>query len=348
MKDVGHAFLSYVREDAEHVDRLQQLLEASGIRVWRDTASLWPGEDWRAKIRRAITDDALVFIACFSRRSLRRRVSYQNEELTLAIEQLRLRRPEEAWLIPVRFDDCQIPDLDIGGGRTLASLHIADLSGGRFAEGAGRLAAGVQRILRQHRLAHLICGVEIAGARDRVLKRISRTEELVQLVEDEAAGRIAVSVVSYGDHFFQRGREYHSPVEFLSWADSSGAALSVLDGLRSHDIQSVMDRRASAVECMLWEVARRLPGQEGRPALVSVGFRDAYYYRAPRDDHTMILPCPLGHDWGSALQQLRRYPGFVLEAIRDDDIDQGVWNQLGAGFNARRLATRLGLVDSYE
>jgi hypothetical protein len=45
----------------------------------------------------------------------------QNEELILAIEQLRQRPPEEPWLIPVRFDACQIPDRDIGAGRTLNS-----------------------------------------------------------------------------------------------------------------------------------------------------------------------------------------------------------------------------------
>ena len=78
-------------------------------------------------IRRAITDDALVFIACFSQRSLSRSKTFQNEELTLAIDQLRLRRPEEPWLIPVRFDECEIPDRDLGGGRTLASIQRADL-----------------------------------------------------------------------------------------------------------------------------------------------------------------------------------------------------------------------------
>jgi hypothetical protein len=64
-KPAGHAFISYVREDSHEVDKLQRELEAAGISVWRDTADLWSGEDWRAKIRRAITDNALVFIACF-------------------------------------------------------------------------------------------------------------------------------------------------------------------------------------------------------------------------------------------------------------------------------------------
>jgi len=111
----GHAFLSYVREDSAQVDRLQRALQKAGIPVWRDKSDLWPGEDWKAEIREAITDNALVFIACFSSSSLARVKSYQNEELVLAVEQLRLRAPEQPWLIPVRFDDCAVPDRDLGG-----------------------------------------------------------------------------------------------------------------------------------------------------------------------------------------------------------------------------------------
>jgi TIR domain len=143
----GHAFLSYVREDSQSVDRLQRVLEAAGIRVWRDTDDLWPGEDWRDRIRNAITDNALAFIACFSSNSASREKSYQNEELLLAIEQLRLRRAGDPWLIPVRLDDCIIPDVDLGGGRTLASIQRADLFGDREHEGVARLVAAVLGIL---------------------------------------------------------------------------------------------------------------------------------------------------------------------------------------------------------
>jgi WD40 repeat protein len=143
----GHAFISYVREDFLLVERLQCRLEASGIPVWRDTVSLWPGEDWRANIKRAITDDALAFVACFSRHGLGREISYQNEELVLAIEQLRLRRPDLPWLIPVRFDDCEIPDRDLGGGRTLSSIQRVDLFGDTADEGEAQLVAAIQRIL---------------------------------------------------------------------------------------------------------------------------------------------------------------------------------------------------------
>lgn len=145
----GHAFISYVREDSPRVDQLQRALEAAGIPVWRDTASLWPGEDWRANVRRAITDYALAFIACFSLHGLRREESYQNEELILAIDQLRLRRPDVPWLIPIRFDDCVIPDRDLGGGRTLASIQSVDLFGERIAEETDRLVTTVTRVLKR-------------------------------------------------------------------------------------------------------------------------------------------------------------------------------------------------------
>jgi TIR domain-containing protein len=148
-KPAGHAFISYVREDSHHVDRLQRDLEDAGIAVWRDTADLWPGEDWRMKIRRAITDNALVFIACFSSQSTARTKSYQNEELALAIDQLRQRRPDIPWLIPVRFDDCRVPDLDLGGGRTLTSIQRADLFGDRREADSKRLLAIIQRLLGQ-------------------------------------------------------------------------------------------------------------------------------------------------------------------------------------------------------
>lgn len=143
----GHAFISYVRADALAVNELQHALEEAGVLVWRDTTSLWPGADWRAKIRAAITGEALVFIACFSSQSLARAKSYQNEELTLAIEQLRLRPSNAVWLIPVRLDECVIPDQDLGGGRTLSSIQCADLFGDHRDAALPRLVAVVLGIL---------------------------------------------------------------------------------------------------------------------------------------------------------------------------------------------------------
>ena len=143
----GHAFISYVREDERRVDRLQKLLEANGVPVWRDTARLLPGEDWKKEIRQAIAADNLAFIACFSKNSETREKSHQRDELLLAIEQLRLRSPDRPYLIPVRFDDCPIPDWEIGRGQTLRSLQWVDFFGRQREANGEKLLEGVQHIL---------------------------------------------------------------------------------------------------------------------------------------------------------------------------------------------------------
>jgi hypothetical protein len=146
-----HVFISYVHEDSDQVDALQRALQAAGVRVWRDKDDLWPGDDWRMMISRAITDNALVFLACFSSHSAARTTSYQNEELTLAVEQFRLRPPDAKWLIPVRFDDCQVPGLSLGAGRTLDSIQRADLFGDRREAEMKRLVTTVQSLLGRPR-----------------------------------------------------------------------------------------------------------------------------------------------------------------------------------------------------
>jgi hypothetical protein len=46
-----------MREDSDDVDRLDRMHEEAVIPVWHDTAELWPGEDWRARIRPAVALD---------------------------------------------------------------------------------------------------------------------------------------------------------------------------------------------------------------------------------------------------------------------------------------------------
>jgi uncharacterized RDD family membrane protein YckC len=143
----GHVFISYVREDRERVNRLQAALEGAGIQVWRDSADLWPGQDWRIEIGKAIADDSAAFIACFSENTEARARSYQNEELILAAEQVRRRAPGREWLIPVRFAECSVPPFDLGAGRTLDSLQRIDLFDETWEPGIPRLVGAVLRIL---------------------------------------------------------------------------------------------------------------------------------------------------------------------------------------------------------
>ena len=50
-----------------------------------------------------------------------------NEELTIAIEELRQRPTSRAWFIPVKLNDCEIPDRAFGGGETLCDLQHVNI-----------------------------------------------------------------------------------------------------------------------------------------------------------------------------------------------------------------------------
>jgi hypothetical protein len=142
---VQHAFISFDEKDAREADVVQAALEAAKIRVWRATSEVLPGDSWRDRIRTAISVDALVFLACFSRASLARARAQQYEELTWAVGELRQRHPETPWLIPVRFDDCEIPDLDLGAGRSLRDLRLVDAFGPQRTEELQRLVTAITR-----------------------------------------------------------------------------------------------------------------------------------------------------------------------------------------------------------
>jgi len=119
---MSHVFISYVRENEQVVERLCAEMRQQGIEVWRDREQIQPGQRWQHAIRQAIQHGAF-FLACFSVESSARDSTYMNEELTLAIDELRKRPTDRAWFIPVLLSDCQVPDRDIGGGETLRSLQ---------------------------------------------------------------------------------------------------------------------------------------------------------------------------------------------------------------------------------
>jgi signal recognition particle subunit SEC65 len=123
---MAHVFISYVRENQNAVDRLAMALRRAGIDVWLDREQIKPGERWQSAIKRAIKDGA-YFIACFSQAYGSRMKSYMNEELTLAIKELRQHPIDRTWFIPVLFDKCDVPERPIGGGETLQDIQWVNL-----------------------------------------------------------------------------------------------------------------------------------------------------------------------------------------------------------------------------
>jgi hypothetical protein len=121
-----HVFISYVREDASLVDQLADQLRTAGIGVWVDRTSIRLGQRWDVSIRQAIRSGE-YFIACFSFNSIEKTRSGMNEELLLAIDELRLRPLNHIWFIPVLLSDCNVPEFNIGGGATLQNIQYISL-----------------------------------------------------------------------------------------------------------------------------------------------------------------------------------------------------------------------------
>lgn len=123
---MSKVFISYVRDNSEAVERLAADLNKHGVQVWLDHSDLKPGEIWADTIRRKIIE-VDYFIACFSKEYNSRQKTYMNQELVLAIEELRQRSMYQAWFIPIKLNECDIPDMDVGAGKTLRSYHWAEM-----------------------------------------------------------------------------------------------------------------------------------------------------------------------------------------------------------------------------
>lgn len=122
-----HVFVSYMRDDTPVVERLCDDLRERGVEIWIDREKILPGQRWQDAIRSAIEGGAF-FLARFSESYLDREKSYMNEELNLAVEQMRLRSRNRQWMIPIKLSICEIPHIPISPGETLRSIQWVDLS----------------------------------------------------------------------------------------------------------------------------------------------------------------------------------------------------------------------------
>ncbi len=100
-------FIAYASEDVEAVKKIYAGLEAHGFCPWLDKKKLLPGQNWPRAIESAI-ESSDYFVACFSRRSVKKHGTFQTE-LRFAIDCASRVPADEIFLIPVRIDDCELP-----------------------------------------------------------------------------------------------------------------------------------------------------------------------------------------------------------------------------------------------
>ena len=171
------AFISYVSENAEIVDLLCQELKSRDIQVWRDRDEIAPGSRWKQEIRTAIREGTF-FIACFSTEYNDRDKTYMNEELTIAIEELRQHPHDRIWFIPVKLNECEIPERNIGGVETMRDLHYVNLE--------ENWDDGLQRILNVVR--HRSSEPENANTSERPIEESAQAEFSNGMTYQNSAG----------------------------------------------------------------------------------------------------------------------------------------------------------------
>src|SRR4030095_15171549 len=101
--------LSHASEDKPQVREVYHRLRAiDGFEPWLDEEDLLPGQDWTREIPRALqaSDFILVF---FSRTSVAKH-GYVQREMKLALGALQEIPEGTIHTIPVRLDDCEVPE----------------------------------------------------------------------------------------------------------------------------------------------------------------------------------------------------------------------------------------------
>jgi HEAT repeat protein/5S rRNA maturation endonuclease (ribonuclease M5) len=123
---LAHVFISYVHQNRDVVDRLAKELRNRGVTVWLDRDDIEPGARWRDAIKKAI-QTGKFFVACFSREYSERNQTHMNEELTLAIDELRARPSEKTWFLPVLINETHIPSRRISSVEDLRDIQAVKL-----------------------------------------------------------------------------------------------------------------------------------------------------------------------------------------------------------------------------
>ena len=100
-------FLSHASEDKPKVRRLYKRLKQAGFDPWLDDERILPGQDWNHEIEKALRGSQAILL-CFSSHSIQKE-GYIQREYKRAMR-FQEEKPEETiFVIPVRFDACEIP-----------------------------------------------------------------------------------------------------------------------------------------------------------------------------------------------------------------------------------------------
>ncbi len=131
-------FLCHANEDKPRVSIFYQRLKKDGLNPWLDKENLLPGQHWREVIAKTIKKSSFIIIF-LSKTAVSKR-GYVQKEFKLALDVLAEIPEDQIFIIPVRLEDCEIPE-------QFKDIHFVDL----FDEG------GYNRVIKaiQTKIVHI-------------------------------------------------------------------------------------------------------------------------------------------------------------------------------------------------
>ena len=104
----GRVFFCYAHEDYETVKVLYDKVKVLGYVPWLDKLDLLPGQKWRIIIPEILRNSHVVLMF-FSSNSLGKR-GFIQREYKLVREVMNDLPGNDLYIIPIRLDDCEIPE----------------------------------------------------------------------------------------------------------------------------------------------------------------------------------------------------------------------------------------------
>lgn len=105
-------FISYAKEDRNFALDYFAKLSEDGALPWLDEKKLLPGQRWEFEIDRALKE-ANVVMLLMSPRSVNKRGFVQREAQD-AVEQLRYKKEDDIYILPLVVEPCEVPDFVSG------------------------------------------------------------------------------------------------------------------------------------------------------------------------------------------------------------------------------------------
>ncbi len=100
-------FISHASEDNAAARRLTKRLQGDGFDPWLDLDRILPGQDWNLEIEKALRASGAILL-CFSEVSVAKE-GYIQREYKRAMRILEEKPEGTIFVIPVRLDDCNMP-----------------------------------------------------------------------------------------------------------------------------------------------------------------------------------------------------------------------------------------------